>query len=309
MIAYTNHSVKTHNQEIRAMYGYEEDYVIGELLTGYVNVGWPELLIENGEDYLITKITPTTTHQIGPFKNLSGRLIDMVIADSKQKINRMFFIQFNDPANLPFMNKLIELGEIVNQRNSTKQDYLNYMRLKNGVIFTEDIYKMNDIIYTENSFKESHPLLFVHINEVLQHDYTIMEESKLVKKIQTKYENLIEERIADKMKVLGDSETLADRFKMIEKDMYYGYAITAHKSQGSTYENVVVDEMDFQKISNKWNYKYDKMEMRIKEKNQLRYVAYTRAKTNLFLLYNFGSSSGPGPDDIEEEEVEMDEEE
>ena len=221
----------------------------------------------------------------------------------------MFFIQFNDPANLPFMNKLIELGEIVNQRNSTKQDYLNYMRLKNGVIFTEDIYKMNDIIYTENSFKESHPLLFVHINEVLQHDYTIMEESKLVKKIQTKYVNLIEERNADKMKALGDSETLADRFKMIEKDMYYGYAITAHKSQGSTYENVVVDEMDFQKISNKWNYKYDKMEMRIKEKNQLRYVAYTRAKTNLFLLYNFGSSSGPGLDDTEAEEVEMDEEE
>jgi superfamily I DNA/RNA helicase len=47
-----------------------------------------------------------------------------------------------------------------------------------------------------------------------------------------------------------------------------------------------VDEPDFQKIHNGWNYKYGKLESRIKEKNQLRYVAYTRAKTNLYIVYD-----------------------
>jgi hypothetical protein len=90
----------------------------------------------------------------------------------------------------------------------------------------------------------------------------------------------------DKTKLLGDSETFADKYKVIEKDIYYGYAITAHKSQASTYNTVIVDEPDFQKISNKWNFKYNKLESRVKEKNQIRYVSYTRAKDNLFLVYN-----------------------
>jgi len=65
-----------------------------------------------------------------------------------------------------------------------------------------------------------------------------------------------------------------------------GYAITAHKSQGSTYTNVLVDEPDFNKIQNRMNYKYNKLEYRIREKNQLRYVAYTRAKNNLYVIRN-----------------------
>jgi exodeoxyribonuclease-5 len=93
---------------------------------------------------------------------------------------------------------------------------------------------------------------------------------------------IITDRIIDN-KIIGDTEMLADKYKVIEKDIYYGYALTAHKSQGSTYDSVIVDEADFQKISNRWNYKYNILESRIKEKNQLRYVAYTRAKNNLFI--------------------------
>jgi ATP-dependent exoDNAse (exonuclease V) alpha subunit len=52
----------------------------------------------------------------------------------------------------------------------------------------------------------------------------------------------------------------------------YNYAITAHKSQGSTYENVIVIEPDIDANS------------KIVERNRIKYVAYTRAKSLLFIV-------------------------
>lgn len=49
---------------------------------------------------------------------------------------------------------------------------------------------------------------------------------------------------------------------------------------------VIADENDFNKIVDKWNFKYNKFESRIREKNQLRYVAYTRAKEELYISEN-----------------------
>ena len=283
IIAYTNSSVKTHNLEVRNCLDYDEEFVNGELMTGYSNIGYPELIIENGEDYFITNIENTSTYSIGKFINLSGKLIDLKIADSNIKINKLFFININNSNNNLFMNRLIELGEKINTHNSTKIDYRNYMELKNSVIFTEDIYKFENEIFTETSFKETHPLLSINVNEVII-DYE-QKESALTMKINSAYPNIINIRINDKYKQLGDSETFADRYKVIERDIYYGYSITAHKSQASTYDSVIVDEPDFQKISNKWNNKYNKLESRVKEKNQIRYVSYTRAKKNLFMIY------------------------
>jgi ATP-dependent exoDNAse (exonuclease V) alpha subunit len=284
IIAYTNSAVRTHNLEIRNYLEYEEEFVVGELMTGYTNLGWPDLIIENGEDYFITKAEHTTTHKISNFTMLNGKLIQMKVADSNTVIKNLFFVNINHPNNNALISKIIELGEKINNRDSTKLDFRKYMELKNIVIFTEDIYKYEDTIYTENAFKESHPLLFVNVNEIIE-NYQL-KDNALSKKIKTNYQNVIENRIQDKYKQLGDSETFADKYKVIEKDIYYGYSITAHKSQGSTYMSVIVDEPEFQKISNKWNYKYNKMESRIKEKNQLRYVAYTRAKHNLFIIYD-----------------------
>ena len=136
--------------------------------------------------------------------------------------------------------------------------------------------------------KESHSLLFTKINDIIILDelkQKSIKQTKLFEKINTLYEDIVIHRMNDN-KMMGDSENFADKYKVIEKDIYYGYSITAHKSQGSTYNSVIVDEPDFQKIHNGWNYRYNKLESRIKEKNQLRYVAYTRAKTNLYIVYD-----------------------
>ena len=284
IIAYTNNSVKTHNLEIRNILEYDEDFVVGEFLTGYNNVGWPDIIIENGEDYLVQDILKTFSHTIGKYNKLAGKLLTLCISDTKILLKNIFILNIHNEANNRFMEDLIKLGEKLNESGSTKKDYRNYMELKNCVIFIEDIYKYNGIIYSEKIFKEKYPLLFISVSEVII-DKKI-KVSILSEKLNTEFPYILENRINDTWKQIADSEVFADKFKVIEKDIYYGYSITAHKSQASTYDTVIVDEKDFEKIKNKWNYKYAKIESRIKEKNQLRYVSYTRAKNNLYIFNN-----------------------
>lgn len=59
---------------------------------------------------------------------------------------------------------------------------------------------------------------------------------------------------------------------VIVKDLDYGYAITGHKSQGSTYSHVFVMEND---INQNWV---------VKERNQIKYVALTRPAISATVL-------------------------
>lgn len=59
---------------------------------------------------------------------------------------------------------------------------------------------------------------------------------------------------------------------IIVKDLDYGYAITGHKSQGSTYSHVFVMEND---INDNWV---------LKERNQIKYVALTRPSISATVL-------------------------
>lgn len=62
------------------------------------------------------------------------------------------------------------------------------------------------------------------------------------------------------------------RYEVINKDMDYGMAITAHKAQGSTYTHVFVMEND---MDANWL---------IKERNQLKYTSFTRPTTSATVL-------------------------
>lgn len=61
---------------------------------------------------------------------------------------------------------------------------------------------------------------------------------------------------------------------LVKKDIDYGYAITTHKSQGSTFVNVAVSEnnLDINKNS--------------EERNKLKYVAFSRPTNKIFVLSN-----------------------
>lgn len=55
-------------------------------------------------------------------------------------------------------------------------------------------------------------------------------------------------------------------------DVKYNYALTVHKSQGSTFDNAIVINCDIKRIMDK------------KERNKLLYTAITRAKNKLFII-------------------------
>jgi exodeoxyribonuclease-5 len=66
--------------------------------------------------------------------------------------------------------------------------------------------------------------------------------------------------------------TLRSSSDTIKKDLDYGYAITCHKAQGSTYQYVMVMEND---INENWI---------LKERNQLKYTALTRPAISAVVL-------------------------
>ena len=283
IIAYTNSSVKSHNQYIRKILGYNSNLVLGDILTGYSNVGFPTPVIENGTDYIVKNIYDTQYHNIKKFSNLVGKIVDLVDLDKTHTSKNLFFINIQHSNNKLFMDELVYFAEKVNQRYSKKEDYKKYCFLKNNTIFLENVYKYEGKVMTVKIFYELHPLLFSKVSDVINVERKSIIQSELTKKLSQQYGEIVEARLIDN-KPFADTELFADQYMVVEKDIYYGYSITAHKSQGSTYNNVYVDEHDFKKIKNRWNYKLRMIEDRTKEKNQLKYVSYTRASKKLKII-------------------------
>lgn len=282
IIAYTNMAVRKHNLSVRNTLGYNEKFVINDILMGYNNVGYPKIIIENGHEYMIT-ICDKTYIYIKPYI-VFGYKLELFSCVFNNKQDPIFIIDIKNTKNLDFINMLAEKASILNSNGYNINDYKEYYKYKNKVVFMEDVYLYDGKYYSENELVELHPLLFTNLNEIINIDkLTINEECEKVKLIREVYGDLIEKRLKDYITLL-DTETLASKYKVIEKDIYYGYSITAHKSQGSTYKTVFLDNNDFQKITNKWNKTYNMFENRIKEANQLKYVACTRSSHNLYLI-------------------------
>ena len=119
------------------------------------------------------------------------------------------------------------------------------------VNFTGDYYKLT----TLNSLNETEILYVLH--EDFHKEFM---------------ETLIE------MKQLATSKRSGAYWKMYytmlkwSDDIAYNYAITAHKSQGSTYQNVILIEEDLN------------ANRKVVERNRIKYTAYTRASQRVYIL-------------------------
>lgn len=285
IICYTNANVRDHNINIRKAYNYADlTFNKGELLTGYNNVGqFNQYIIENGGDYKIIDSKHTHCKKVLAYVNLSGDEVFIKNVDDEAQKNNIFIIDVRHSNNSKFLQDLVELAEKVNAYKSSKEDFRKYMAHKMKVVFIEDVYKYQNKISNDIELKQLHPLLFTKVSDVIDDKTKKPILSDLSLKIDEMYPSMIENRIDDN-KAFSDSECFADQYKMIEKDIYYGYAITSHKSQGSTYDSVYVDENDFEKIKDRWNHRFRCIEFKIKEKNQIKYVAYTRASKKLSIF-------------------------
>ena len=283
IIAYTNDAVKVHNQNIRNLYGRGIKPEVGELLMGYNNLGFPEPYVSNGQDYYISNITETTTYKILNYFNLVGYIIKTKECDTNIQAN-LFICDISDPNNYEILQELVKRAEKVNSKHSTKTDFRKYCDIRNKLIFMENIYKFQNEIIGESQFRCNNPLLFKNVSEVINCDNQIILDNKLTQDIEEKYGGILSDRLGDN-KVFSDIEKLCDQFCIIEKDIDYGYSITSHKSQGSTYQTVFIDEADFDKLKDHFNYKIGYDIKTVKEKNQLKYVSYTRCSDNAYIFY------------------------
>lgn len=271
IITYTNKGVNSYNKIIRSSMDYKNIIEEGEVLMGYTNVGLPTSpLIENGADYIVEEIDYDKNRTI-----VSGELEfracgHVIRLDTNEKL---FLPDTSEEMNDPVMKRLVELAEKVNMKKSTKKDYSEYRELKDQLIFIEDLYKVNKRVMTLKEVSSEHPLLMRSTKDSIEDP----------DKVNKMYPGLIEKRMADN-KELVPNERLIDIFQVLEKDLDYGYAITAHKSQGSTYKTVFIDERSFHVLQDGWSKKYKCMISRKKERDQLKYVSVTRASNEIHIL-------------------------
>lgn len=287
IVCYTNECVRYYNRLIRNKLGRNETLQPGWILMGYENTGYPEPYIANGQDYYITSVTPTSSHTIMSteqyYSNVVGKRVTLKETDSPAVVT-IFFPSTTHESNYEVMCELVRLAKCVNARGSTKEDFKNYISFKEQLFFTETIYELEGEIMSETEINEKHPLLTHYTLDALNENATL-KSNKIVERVQSKYPTLLATRMRDR-KPITNVERLYDRFQIVAKDLDDGVAITAHKSQGSTYDTVFINEYDFDKITDTWNHSLNALERRTKEKNQLLYVAYTRPRHDAVVLYS-----------------------
>jgi thymidine kinase len=290
IICYTNAAVRAYNTQIRRQMGYIKKLVVGEVLMGWNNVG---TIIENGQDYIIQELNYVKDHSISfeenmEWKNLVGWLATIKeIYENGEPPVKVFLPDMDEDNNADVLNHLIELAHHVNKPHSKKMDYIRYKALKDQLIFMENIFTLNGRNITETEAKNSHYLLLNSSKSIIDGN-----EPEKRAQIEHQYPGLLAKRIADN-KCLTDNEKLIDMYQVLEKDMDYGYAITAHKSQGSTYNKVYIDEENFNVMQDGWSQRQNCVIRRTTERDQLKYVAITRARNSVHLWGNLGSPIPP----------------
>jgi len=311
VVTYTNESVKTYNKIARnARFHKDPDLSLmsiapGDLLMGYDEVGFPVKCIENGQDYLVLAIRRVEDHPIiiSPGDNVPCPGYMVTFGETMQDsmdvltatIKTHFFPEITNEKNIPLLQELRKRAYKVNEPSSPAIAYKHYYELKDQVILMESMYEFNNKIFGESYFLKEHPLLRTKVMEVIQEDrsylppknskvsaehkegFRSIRKTYLYDQLSTLYPKLVEERMKSNH-MLGPSEMLADRFMFLEKDVDYGYSMTCHKAQASTYDRVYINDADIAKIRDKWNYEHNAYYRASKERNQLKYVALTRAK-------------------------------
>lgn len=291
IIAYTNDTVKNHNMLVRRMYERGPIPEVGEILMGYNNIGWPDKIVENSQDYYVMEVKHVTDHVVAPeakniYRGIQGHFLTIKETDS-DVCSEIFIPDISAESNQEMLLDLVSRAEKVNRKKSTKDDFKRYCRLKNQLVFMENVYKINTDIMGEGEFRNSNPLLFKGVSEMIvdcdDGNREIL-DNKLTKDITEKYGEILIDRMDDD-KSLGGGEKLCDQFCVIERDIDYGMCITAHKSQGSNYTKVFVDEADFDKLRNSWNYGIGSRVETTRERTQLKYVAFTRPTREVHVFH------------------------
>ena len=289
IISYTNQSVQAYNYHVRQFIHKDPSrpFYVGELLTGYQNIkDSAQLVIENGQDYYIDQVELTDNYTLVINHQKYERLCGYLITPKGSAKISWFFPQVNHPRNHTVILHLLQAYKKYQQIPSYN-NYQEYIQFKSKLFFHEDVYLFNRHIYTLSQLRRVCPDICVPVLSVIKDNQQtgrqIREEIPQINLLRTKCQDLLDYYLR-RGEALTANEMLYDYYHVLPKDIDYGYAITAHKSQGSTYHTVFIDDVNFQLLKDCWNYNKNMLEMRSLERRQLEYVAFTRPR-HLAIVY------------------------
>jgi alkylated DNA repair dioxygenase AlkB/predicted NAD-dependent protein-ADP-ribosyltransferase YbiA (DUF1768 family) len=276
ILTYTNASVANYNDMIQNLLGLEP-YSPNSIMMGYEQVGTSSM-INNGQDYIILNSEYVSNQPVKVFKgNILNRSFDIQSEVSGYKVTlrkvfskedeeilldngqsniivpiEIFIINPNDDNNIDFMKKVLSFKQVLNDytipwsaRENAVTEFENFFNIYQ---FPADMINYKGTITTLQKLKEDNPKLF---------------------------------KLNPTTGTSEFQETGLSERTVLPKNIDYGYAVTSHKGQGSTYKYIFAD---LQNMDNPANLRIikDKGKDFAIERQQLKYVGLSRASVEVF---------------------------
>lgn len=225
ILSYSNQRVEQFNEVVRKVMGYDTEYVQGEIIMAYENVGYKRggsYEINNSVDYEVTSVkAETKSFSALNGLQLYGYTIQLQEIDGDGTTYEKFVLSRSTSS---------EIIKLLAER------LVSYQRSLDAQVESGEL-KANQAFAIYSGFKDS-----------IMSPFDVTDEKGRV---------------------------------ILKKSLDYGYAHTIHKSQGSTYTNVFVDTESIIDAP-----------VSQEEKNQLKYVALSRATNIAYSLNRFGNEKG-----------------
>jgi hypothetical protein len=271
ILTYTNSSVANYNSMIQNKRGLAP-YAPGSILMGYEQVG-DMPTVHNGQDYVVLSNKYVANKPVQVFSgNVGNKSFDIngevsgfdvtlrrvfskedeqLLRDNKQEallspIN-VFIINPIDERNIKFMERVLAFKKVLDDKTipwRLREDPLSKLESFFGYYqLPADIISYKGQVTTLNKLKEENPKLF-RVNK---------------------------DTGRSEFEELNPTEK-----PMLPKNIDYGYAVTSHKGQGSTYKYIFVDYQNMENPANDRMIK-DGSTFYAVERQQLKYVGLSRA--------------------------------
>jgi len=243
----------------------------------YADFYWENSQVSNPVEY------PATNKKNVISSKGTLRFVDK-FADIKDEVVNEFkqSVETNNPNHI----------KVVTYRNATRESINEYVH--NSLFGNQNEFNKGELIIFNDSYDNIENSTESQISDITEVktdenglkyvDLTIIYEGKIksfpvvLKESKEDYKKLISAKFANAKAKTGLDRKLAMKEAWAFKGKYanidYGYAITSHKSQGSTYDIVVVDEKDIMSVS----------PISAKEKSESIYTALTRARNKVISI-------------------------